>query len=97
MHACSLNRLLRRTKHLTRTKSWNEQPWGWEAIGRYYKQAAHRPPIAVLMATLPKPNGGERQICLLGMFTRLQGRCRADIAREWGASACQHWGKAIAG
>eukprot|EP00969_Alexandrium_andersonii_P262728 11613893-Alexandrium_andersonii.AAC.1 len=49
------------------------------------------------MATLPKPNGGERQICLLGMITRLWGRCRASLARQWDSSACQHWDKAIAG
>eukprot|EP00969_Alexandrium_andersonii_P191409 8454545-Alexandrium_andersonii.AAC.1 len=39
--------------------------------------------LAVSMATLPKPNGGERQICLIGMITRLWGRCRASLARQW--------------
>eukprot|EP00969_Alexandrium_andersonii_P233078 10290757-Alexandrium_andersonii.AAC.1 len=38
--------------------------------------------LAVLMATLPKPNSGERQLCLLGVFARLRGRCRADIAES---------------
>ena len=53
--------------------------------------------LACLMATLPKPQRGERQIGLLPMITRVWSRARQHHVLDWDVEHVQFWDKAIAG
>eukprot|EP00972_Heterocapsa_arctica_P112255 16430762-Heterocapsa_arctica.AAC.1 len=49
------------------------------------------------MATLPKPNGGEREVALMCMFVRVLTRARKYLIRSWDKEHAGFWDKAVAG
>ena len=75
---------------------------GWEELAGLYSacERAVSMPLQVvvnLMATLPKPAGGERQVACMGFLVRLWTRARKWQFQQWSQSAAGFWDAAVRG